>query len=72
MGETTNREPSPATQKQFASASAVALISDGLSDLTSWIASIAEIISSKKEHNHKFPADTHSMVLDNGQSFYLF
>jgi len=70
MGETTDGEPSPATQEQFASASAAALISDGLGDLTSRIASIAAIINPKKEHNHEFPADTHSMVLDNGQSHY--
>jgi hypothetical protein len=70
MGETADGEPSPATQEQFASASEAELISDGLSDLTSRIASIAAIVNPKKEHNHKFPADIHSMVLDNGQSHY--
>jgi hypothetical protein len=70
MEETTNGEPSPPTQEQFASASAAALISDGLGDVTSRIASIAAIINPKKEHDHKFPADTHGMVLDNGQSHY--
>ena len=70
MGETITGEPSPATQEQFVFASAVALISDGLGDLTSRIASIAAIVNPKKEHNHKFPADIHSMVLNNGQSHY--
>jgi hypothetical protein len=70
MGETTAGEPSPATQEQFVSASAAALISDGLGDLTSQIASIAAIVNPKKEHTHEFRDDTHSMVLDNGQSHY--
>jgi len=70
MGETITGEPSPATQEQFVFASAVALISDGLGDLTSWIASFAAIVNPKKEHNHEFPHDTHSMVLDHGQSHY--
>jgi hypothetical protein len=69
-GETTAGEPPPATQEQFASASAAALISDGLGDLTSRIARSSAIINPKKEHKHKFPDDTHSMVLDNGQSHY--
>jgi hypothetical protein len=66
MGDTAG-EPSPATQEQFVAA---ALISDGLGDLTSRIASIAAIVNPKKEHNHEFPDDTHSMVLDNGRSHY--
>jgi hypothetical protein len=70
MRETTAGEPSTATQEQFVSAGAAALISDGLGDLTSQIASIAAIINPKKEHNHEFPDDTHSIVLDNGQSHY--
>jgi hypothetical protein len=60
----------PTTQEQFASASATPLISDGLGDLTSRIASIAAIVNPKKEHNHEFPDDTHSMVLNNVQSHY--
>lgn len=64
MGETTAGEQSPATQEQFVSASAAALISDGFGNLTSWIASIAAV--NPKEHNHEF----HSMVLDKGQSHY--
>ena len=70
MGETTAGEQSPATQEQFVSASAAALISDGLGDLPSRIASIAAIVNPKKEHNHEFPDDTHSIVLDKGQSHY--
>jgi hypothetical protein len=70
MGETTVGEQSPATQEQFVSASTATLISDGLGDSTSRITSIAAIINPKKEHNHEFPDDTHSMVLDKGQSHY--
>jgi len=70
MGETTAGEPSPTTQEQLIPASAAALISDGLGDLTSRIAKIAAVINPKKEHNHDFPDDTHSMVLGDGQSHY--
>jgi hypothetical protein len=69
-GETTAGEPPPVTQEQFATPSAAAPFSDGLGDLTSRIARIAAIINPTKEHNHEFPDDTHSMVLDNGQSHY--
>jgi hypothetical protein len=70
MGETTAGELLPTTQEQLVSASAAALISDGLGDLTSRIANIAAVINPKKEHNHDFPDDTHSMVLGDGQSHY--